>query len=348
MEEIIMKKKLLITGGAGFIGTNSANYFADHDYEVTIFDNFMRYGTKDNVDWLLSKHPHIQIIKGDIRKASEISKAVPGHDVVLHLAAQVAVTTSVTDPRTDFEINALGTFNVLEAVRKLKSKPIVIYSSTNKVYGGMEDIEIIEENKQYRYKDYKFGISENMALDFHSPYGCSKGAADQYVRDYGRIYDFPTVVLRQSCIYGPHQFGIEDQGWVAWFIIATTLGKPIVVYGDGKQVRDVLYVDDLIRLYSTVIEKISTAKGKVYNAGGGIHNILSVWTSFGPILEKLFGRKLSVTFKDWRPGDQKVYVSDIRKVKKELDWEPNVSVEKGVERLFNWVNANKSLFNKFI
>ena len=242
-----MNKKILIIGGAGFIGSNASHYFSKKGYEVTVFDNLYRIGTDKNLNWLKETHPQIKFIKGDIRKYADLKDAVKGFDVVIHLAAQVAVTTSVVDPRTDFEINALGAFNVLEAVRENGEKPFVIFSSTNKVYGGMEEIKIVEKNGQYAYKDFPGGISEKSTIDFHSPYGCSKGCADQYVRDYFRIYDIPTVVFRQSCIYGPRQFGIEDQGWLAWFIIATTLSKFISVYGDGKQVRDVLYVDDLVR-----------------------------------------------------------------------------------------------------
>lgn len=339
-----MKTKLLITGGAGFIGSNLAHHFLKKNYDVTIFDNFERKGTGDNSDWLKKSFPEIKIIKGDIRRMPDIKKAVRNQDVIFHMAAQVAVTTSVIDPRTDFEINAFGTFNLLESARILGHKPIIIFASTNKVYGGMEEIKIIEKKGKYSYKDLPFGISEKMQLDFHSPYGCSKGAADQYVRDYERIYDIPTVVFRQSCIYGPRQFGIEDQGWIAWFIIATTLGKPITIYGDGKQVRDVLYVDDLVRLFETAIKNIKKSRGKVFNVGGGVKNTLSVWSEFGPILERLFGNKINPTFSDWRPGDQKIYVSDIRRVEKELGWKPTVGVEDGITRLFNWVQENKNLF----
>jgi CDP-paratose 2-epimerase len=342
-----MKKRLLITGGAGFIGSNLAHYFSGKNYKVTIFDNFMRFGTKDNCEWLKKENPEITIIEGDIRDAKATQKATSDKDIIFHLAAQVAVTTSVTDPRTDFELNALGTFNVLEGARKSGRKPIFIFSSTNKVYGGMEEVGIVERNGQYAYKDLPYGVSETMNLDFHSPYGCSKGAADQYVRDYSRIYDLPTVVFRQSCIYGPRQFGIEDQGWVAWFIIATTFGKKISIYGDGKQVRDVLYVNDLVRLFEIAVNKIKIARGKIYNVGGGKENILSVWHGFGPILTKLFKKDLRPEFADWRPGDQKVYVSDIRKVKRELGWEPKVRVEEGMEKLYHWVTINKQLFNQF-
>ncbi|MCJ7740830.1 GDP-mannose 4,6-dehydratase [Candidatus Microgenomates bacterium] len=343
-----MKKKMLITGGAGFIGSNLVDHFAGIGYQVTIFDNFQRFGTRENASWLKSKYPQVNIITGDIRNPKDLKIAVQKQEIVLHLAAQVAVTTSVTDPRNDFEVNALGTFNVLEAVRQEGRKPIVVFSSTNKVYGGMEDIVIIEKKDRYAYRDFPNGISEKNNLDFHSPYGCSKGAADQYIRDFERIYDIPTVVFRQSCIYGPRQFGIEDQGWVAWFIIATTFGKPVTVYGDGKQVRDVLYIGDLVRMFDIAINKIKISRGKIYNVGGGSKNTLSVWSEFGPILEELFQRKIKVTFADWRPGDQKIYVSDIRKVQKELGWKPQVGVRAGIEKLFHWVQENKSLFTKLV
>lgn len=341
-----MSNRLLITGGAGFIGSNLASYFLKKGYEVTIFDNFARFGTRENALWLKSLYPSLKMVKGDIRKRREIKKAVVGKDIVFHLAAQVAVTTSIIDPITDFDINALGTFNVLDTIREVGHKPIVIFSSTNKVYGGMENIKIVKRKKRYIYKDLPYGISEKENLDFHSPYGCSKGAADQYTRDYERIYGIPTVILRQSCIYGPRQFGIEDQGWIAWFIIATTYGEPITIYGDGMQVRDVLYIDDLVKLFEIAIKKIKVSRGKIYNIGGGAKNTLSVWSEFGPILEKLFGKKIKVFFAPWRPGDQKVYVSDIRLAKKELGWEPKVGVKEGVERLYHWVLENKDLFKK--
>lgn len=342
-----MPTNLLITGGAGFIGSNLAYFFLKKGYAVTIFDNFERKGTRENAKWLKNAFPKLKIIEGDIRKSQDINSAVKKQDIILHMAAQVAVTTSVIDPRTDFEINALGTFNLLEGVRLAGNKPIIIFASTNKVYGGMEEIKIIEDKSKYKYKDLPFGISEKMQLDFHSPYGCSKGAADQYVRDYERIYDIPTVVFRQSCIYGPRQFGIEDQGWIAWFIIAVTIGKSITIYGDGKQVRDVLYVDDLVRLFEIAIKNIKKCRGKVFNVGGGAKNTLSVWREFGSILERLFDKKINPKFADWRPGDQKVYISDIRLVEKELGWHPQVKVEEGVAKLFHWVQKNKSLFKVF-
>ncbi len=340
-----MNKSLLITGGAGFIGSNIADRFLKKGVSVTIFDNLVRYGTKENISWLKKRYSRLKVIVGDIRNYQQVKKAVKGKSVVIHLAAQVAVTTSVSDPRTDFEINALGTFNLLESIRNSKQKSILIFSSTNKVYGGMENIKIIKKKTRYAYSDLHFGISEDQPLDFHSPYGCSKGSADQYVRDYSRIYGIPTVVFRQSCIYGPRQFGIEDQGWIAWFIIAASFGKTINVYGDGRQVRDVLYVDDLVDLFDTAINKINIAKGKIYNVGGGINNTLSIWHEFKPLLENLFQKKIKVSYLDWRPGDQKVYISDIRLVERELGWKPKINVESGINKLFHWIQENKSLFN---
>jgi CDP-paratose 2-epimerase len=260
------------------------------------------------------------------------------------LAGQVAVTTSVVNPRQDFEANALGTFNVLEAARQSGDDPIILYASTNKVYGGMEDIEIVEQPTRYWYADYPLGIPETQPLDFHSPYGCSKGAGDQYMRDYARIYGLRTVVLRQSCIYGYRQFGIEDQGWVAWFIIAAIKGRQFSIFGDGKQVRDVLFIDDLLNVYEAAVKNIDKSAGQVYNVGGGPSNTMSIWVEFEPLLEEFLGKPISITMADWRPGDQRVFVSDIRKAERELGWQPEVSVRNGVYKLFNWIRENQHLF----
>lgn len=341
-----MTRKYLITGGAGFIGSNYVHRLLKRGEKVTIFDNFARDGASRNLDWLKKEFGEnaIDVVVGDVRDADRIAEAARDVDVIVHLAGQVAVTTSVTNPREDFEVNALGTFNVLEAARLSGRKPIVLYSSTNKVYGGMDDVEVVEDETRWHYKDLKYGASEEQPLDFHSPYGCSKGTGDQYVRDYYRIYDIPTVVLRQSAIYGPRQFGIEDQGWLAWFVIAAVMDRPITIYGDGKQVRDMLFVDDLLNAYDLAIANIDVAKGQVYNMGGGIGNVLAVWSEFGPMLEKLLGRKIKVAHGDWRPGDQRVFYADYRKAERELGWKPRVNLEEGVERLFNWVQENKELF----
>jgi CDP-paratose 2-epimerase len=340
-----MTKKYLITGGSGFIGSNYVSRLIQRGEDVTIYDNLSRPGSTLNLAWLESiKKDSFRLIQADIRDQDAINNAVHDKDVVIHLAGQVAVTTSVINPRDDFEINAQGTFNVLEAARYSNKNPIVLYSSTNKVYGGMENIQVLENTTNYRYKDYPYGISEEFSLNFHSPYGCSKGSGDQYVRDYHRIYGLPTVVFRQSCIYGPRQFGVEDQGWLAWFIIAVLTGKQISIYGNGKQVRDVLFVNDLLDAYDASIENINIAAGQVYNIGGGPKQMLSVWKEFSLILEEMLNKKIPVVWGDWRPGDQKIYVSDIRKAQKELGWEPKVSVRDGLQKLFNWAQDNLNLF----
>jgi CDP-paratose 2-epimerase len=341
-----MSRKYLITGGAGFIGSNYVHRLMKRGEKVRIFDNFVRAGAPRNLEWLKKEFGEdaLDVVVGDIRDADRIAEAGRDADVIVHLAGQVAVTTSVTNPREDFEVNALGTFNVLEAARLSGKKPIVLYSSTNKVYGGMDEVEVVEDETRWHYKDLKYGASEEQPLDFHSPYGCSKGTGDQYVRDYYRIYDIPTVVLRQSCIYGPRQFGVEDQGWLAWMLIAAVTGKPLTIFGDGKQVRDVLHVDDLLNAYDLAIAKIDIAKGQVYNMGGGVGNVLAIWSEFGPMIEKLLGKKMEVARGDWRPGDQKVFYADYRKAERELGWKPQINLEDGIERLFQWVQENKDQF----
>ncbi|MBN2048755.1 MAG: SDR family NAD(P)-dependent oxidoreductase [Anaerolineaceae bacterium] len=342
-----MKQKYLVTGGAGFIGSNYVSRLIQRGESVVVYDNLSRDGAKLNLRWLNDTYgtEAFTLIQADVRDADVIREAAKDVDVIVHLAAQVAVTTSVTDPRNDFEINALGTFNVLEAARASGRFPAVLYASTNKVYGGMEEVKVVERESDYAYADFPRGMSEAQPLDFHSPYGCSKGTGDQYVRDYARIYDLPTVVLRQSCIYGPRQFGIEDQGWVAWFIIAALTGKKITIYGDGKQVRDILFVEDLLDAYDAAIERIDQVKGMVYNIGGGAENTMSVWAEFGPLLEDLLGRKLVVAWGDWRPGDQRIYVSDISRAQRELGWTPKHDVPGGLRRLFEWASANQALFS---
>ena len=288
-------KHVLITGGAGFIGINTAYYYLGRGDKVTIFDNLSRKGTAINLKSLQKKYPKVDFIKGDVKEVEEVGKVIRGKDVIFHFAGQVAVTTSVTNPREDFEINALGALNVLETVRTQKLDPIIIYSSTNKVYGDLAHVKIKETATRYEFVDRPHGVSEAEPLDFHSPYGCSKGAADQYMRDYHRIYGLRTIVFRQSCVYGPHQFGVEDQGWVAWFLIAALLGKPLTIYGNGKQVRDILYVDDLVEAYDLAIQKVQVTAGEIYNIGGGAKNSISIWKEFGPMVEELIGKKVSVS-----------------------------------------------------
>jgi len=343
-----MSKHYLITGGAGFIGSNYVNHLLKGGERVTIFDNLSRAGAPLNLSWLRSTwgETSFQVVVGDLKDAALLRSTAQDADIIVHLAGQVAVTSSVQDPRKDFEDNALGTFNMLEAARLSGRQPIVLYSSTNKVYGGMQDVRLEEHETRYAYVDYLQGISETQPLDFHSPYGCSKGAGDQYVRDYHRIYNLPTVVFRQSTIYGPRQFGIEDQGYLAWFIIAAVMGNPITIYGDGKQVRDMLYVEDLLNIYDSAIEKIAITAGKVYNVGGGTEHTISIWKELGPILEGLLGREIKVSWvEEWRPGDQRIFISNINKARQDLGWQPEVDVETGVQRLFDWVNTNKYLFS---
>jgi CDP-paratose 2-epimerase len=338
--------KIFLTGGAGFIGCNLADYHLGQGHQVIIFDNLSRRGTDTNLAWLQERHGDaLTFVRGDIRDFDALRDALPvDAERVYHMAGQVAVTTSVIDPREDFESNALGTFNVLEAIRARAPQAIVFYASTNKVYGGMEEVVVVEDETRYRYRDLPLGVPEDQLLDFHSPYGCSKGTGDQYVRDYARIYGLRTVVFRQSCIYGTRQFGVEDQGWVAHFCIAARLGRPIAIYGNGKQVRDVLWIDDLVAAYEAAATRIDTSAGRIYNIGGGPENTMSIWAEFGPMLERLAGRLIPVTYSDWRPGDQPVYVSDIRKAERELGWRPLVSVEEGIERLWKWIDENPGLF----
>ncbi len=338
--------KILITGGAGFIGVNAAEYFLSKGHDVTVLDNLSRKGTTENLGYLQEKFPKVVFIKADVVIDQKIlNETVVGKDVVIHLAAQVAVTTSVTDPRNDFNINILGTFNVLEALRNFSPNAHMIYSSTNKVYGGMEHIKVEELFDRYVYKDYPEGITENELLDFHSPYGCSKGAADQYVRDYARIYNLKTTVFRQSCIYGTRQFGIEDQGWVAWFTIASVLDRPIKIYGNGKQVRDILFVEDLVKAYEAAFNNPEKSSGKIFNVGGGKENTISLLKLL-EMLEKLNGKKIVTTTHAWRAGDQPVFICDISKVKQELGWTPKISYEAGVKKLHDWVVQNKDMLNK--
>jgi CDP-paratose 2-epimerase len=338
--------RVLITGGTGFVGCNLAHAQLSKGREVVLFDSLSRPGTENNLYWLRETFGDaVRLVRGDIRNAEQVKAAAADADVIFHLAAQVAVTTSVAQPRHDFEVNALGTLNVLEAARLSPKQPMVLYTSTNKVYGKMDDMAVAENGDCYAYRDLPQGIAESEPLDFYSPYGCSKGCADQYVRDYARIYGLRTVVFRMSCIYGPRQFGNEDQGWIAHFIIASVLNHPLTIYGDGKQVRDVLYVDDLTRAMDAAVERIERTGGQVYNMGGGADNALSLLQLID-MLQSLQGKRIPCAFGDWRPGDQKVYVSDTRKAKRDFGWQPQVSKEEGVKRLYQWVVENPTLFQK--
>jgi CDP-paratose 2-epimerase len=261
--------------------------------------------------------------------------------VIYHTAGQTAVTTSVVNPREDFEINALGTFNALEAARLYGDDPVFIVTSTNKVYGGMDDVAVEETDTGYRFRDFPQGISEMRPLDFHSPYGCSKGTADQYAHDYARIYGLKSVVFRMSCIYGPHQWGMEDQAWVAWFVLAALNGRPITIYGDGKQVRDILFIDDLVSAFVAATERIDRTAGEVYNIGGGPERAISIWHDLQPILAEALGEDVQpAAYADWRPGDQKIYVSDTARARDHMGWSPRVGVREGVQRLVDWAREH--------
>jgi CDP-paratose 2-epimerase len=331
----------LITGGAGFIGVNSALHFYESGWSVTLLDNLSRPGAQSNLDWVRRK-AEVGFEYADIRDWDRTEQIIDQlkPDAVLHLAAQVAVTTSVAQPREDFEINALGTFNLLEAVRRKSPQSFFINASTNKVYGKMEDVGIVEANGRYEYRDLPQGADENRPLDFHSPYGCSKGVADQYTIDYARIYGLDTVSFRQSCIYGERQFGMEDQGWIAWFSIAAVFGKTITIYGDGKQIRDVLHVRDLARAYELGIEGRNRIRGQALNIGGGPNNTLSLLELVNQLQEEL-GIALPIAWDNWRPGDQPVFVCALGKAERLLGWKPKIPVRDGLHDLINWVRSNE-------
>ncbi len=344
-----MSQKILITGGAGFVGSNLTDHFLKKGYEVVVFDNLSRSGTEKNIEWKSNHNTKLEFIKDDIRNFDPLSSATKNVDFIFHTAGQVAVTTSIKNPREDFEINALGSFNVLEAARKANSDPIVVFTSTNKVYGNnVNNIPLTEKETRYEFVDTKYvnGIPEDFPTDAdeHTPYGSSKYTADIYVRDFSTIYSLKTVTFRMSCIYGTRQFGNEDQGWVAYFTISSFFNKPIVIYGNGKQVRDVLFIDDLVRAFELACQNTQKTKGKVYNIGGGAKNTMSLLELL-KFLETL-GLKPNYTFDDWRPADQKVYISDVSKAI-EFSWEPKISPEEGVKKLLEWVKENKALFNFF-
>lgn len=340
----MQKKQILITGGAGFIGVNAARSFLSDGWHVTVLDNVSRPGADRNLEWL-RECGSFDFERADLRHHELVSRFFVGRrfDYVLHCAGQVAVTTSISNPREDFECNAVGTFNLLEAVRCNCPEAFLVYASTNKVYGGMEDLCITERNGRYEYGNLPYGVAESYALDFHSPYGCSKGAADQYVRDYARIYHLATTCFRQSCIYGYRQFGIEDQGWVAWFIIAHALQKTVTIYGDGKQTRDVLFIEDLVEAYRLAYQHREKVAGQVYNIGGGQANQLSL-LELVRMIEATRGRKLAFSFAGWRPGDQRVFVADVRKAAADFGWRPVHDCHSGVTKLIRWVDENLKLF----
>jgi len=334
-----MRKRdyVLITGGAGFVGSNLADALLSRGEKVIVADNFSRAGVRSNARWLREKHGNrVRIETVDVCDAERVKLLVSEARQVYHLAAQVAVTTSLEDPVLDFQTNLLGTFNVLEAARAMLNPPPVLFTSTNKVYGGMEEVRVERHGDVYRYADGRRGITEAQPLDFHSPYGCSKGGADQYVRDYARIYGLPTVVFRMSCIYGTRQFGTEDQGWVAHFGRSILAGEPITIYGDGCQVRDILWVEDLVGAMLAAMERIDTVSGEVFNVGGGAENAVSVRGVIDR-LHEITGLEVPVALDDWRPGDQRIYVSDTSHAARVLGWRPTNPWQQGLERLVEWL-----------
>jgi CDP-paratose 2-epimerase len=326
-------KRVLITGGAGFIGTNLSDRLAARGAHVIILDNLSRSGVERNLAWLQAHHgENVRFMFGDIRDRTSVLHAVDQAEMIFHLAAQVAVTASLQDPETDFEINARGTLNVLEAARR-KGTPI-LFTSTNKVYGPLADLPIVETATRYLSRG---GIHELRSLELHSPHGCSKGAADQYVVDHARSFGVPAVVLRLSCVYGPHQLGSEDQGWVAHFLRSAIEGAPLTIYGDGKQVRDLLFIDDLVDACEVAMARMELLSGRVFNLGGGADRTLSLLELLDWIGRAL-GRRPEVTREDWRPGDQRWYVSDTRAFERATGWHAQTGIEEGLARLFNWLS----------
>jgi CDP-paratose 2-epimerase len=333
-------RPILITGGSGFIGTNLAHRLLTAGQPVLLFDNLSRPGVEQNLRWLRETHGKlVRVVVADVRDADAVQRAVTQASQVFHFAAQVAVTTSLTDPTEDFEINARGTLNVLEAIRAQSSPPPLVFTSTNKVYGALEHLGLRRRNLRYEPTDpaiRESGVSESRPLDFHSPYGCSKGTADQYVLDYSRSYGIQAIVFRMSCIYGAHQFGTEDQGWVAHFLIRAMEGRPITLYGDGRQVRDILSVDDLIDAFLLAQEHMGSHSGHAFNIGGGPQNTVSLLELL-ELMGQLLGHKPQIESDEWRTGDQRYYVSDTGKFQRATGWKPRVPVEEGLNRLHRWL-----------
>jgi CDP-paratose 2-epimerase len=335
---------VLITGGAGFVATNVAHRLLTAGQPVIVFDNLSRPGVEQNLEWLRELHGDLVRIEiGDVRDVEALSHVVRQARQVYHFAAQVAVTTSLTDPFHDFEVNARGTLNLLEAVRSCERPPSVLFTSTNKVYGHLEDVGLRQGRTRYEPVNAatrRDGISEARCLEFHSPYGCSKGVAEQYVLDYARTFGLRTVVFRMSCIYGPHQFGTEDQGWVAHFLIAALRGEPLAIYGDGLQVRDILFVDDLVDAMVLAQDNIDAISGQAFNIGGGPAHTVSL-VELLDLIGDLIGRRPIARTQPWRTADQRYYVSDTRKFSEATGWRPSVSVREGVASLLDWLVANR-------
>jgi CDP-paratose 2-epimerase len=333
-------KPVVITGGAGFIGTNLADRLLSNGEKVVLFDNLSRAGVERNYEWLEKRHRgRVQLEREDTRDIGAVRRILGDAGAVFHFAAQVAVTTSIAEPRFDFEVNALGTLNILEALRSLHNPPPLIFTSTNKVYGSLSEVTLTEQDGHYEPDDQELregGISESQRLNFYSPYGCSKGTADQYVLDHARLFGLPAVVLRMSCIYGPHQCGTEDQGWVAHFLLQAMAGLPITIFGDGKQVRDILFVEDLVEALLLARERSRELAGEAFNLGGGPRNITSLLGLLA-LISDLESAEPRVERRGWRPGDQRYYVSNFSKFQAATGWAPTVSVGRGVRRLHAWL-----------
>ncbi len=338
------RRTWLVTGGAGFIGSNTVRTLVGRGERVVVLDNLSRPSAPLNLRWLREElgQDGFELVEADVRNAGDVDSAFTAHgpiDVVLHLAGQVAVTTSIADPRDDHEVNVLGSFNLLEATRRLAPEAAFLNVSTNKVYGQLERHTIAEQELRYADLDAPAGVSEAAPVDPHSPYGCSKAAADLYALDYARIYGLRSLSLRQSCIYGPRQFGVEDQGWVAWFALAARQGRPLTVYGNGKQVRDLLHVDDLVRLYVLAAERAEALAGRAYNVGGGPANTLSLLE----LLQRLAawrGEEIDVAFAESRPGDQLVFVADCARAATDLGWMPEIGLDAGLDDLLSWIEEH--------
>jgi CDP-paratose 2-epimerase len=335
---------VLITGGAGFIGTNLADRLARDGETVVVLDHLGRPGVEDNLDWLVSTHGRrIVPVIGDVRDPEAVAQAVEHASAVFHFAAQVAVTTSLEAPRDDFEVNAVGTLNVLEAIRRRDSRPPLVFTSTNKVYGSLRDLTLTRVGERYLPIDTEVrakGVGEEQPLDFHSPYGCSKGAADQYVLDYARTYGLPATVFRMSCIYGPHQCGTEDQGWIAHFVKSALEDRPITLYGDGRQVRDVLWVEDLVQAFLHARRRIDELSGQAFNIGGGPGCCVSLLEVLERIEEAHAGLP-PVDHGPWRTGDQRYYVSDVTCFERATGWRPRVRPDDGIARLYRWLRDRR-------
>ena len=346
MKKLVPFRSVVIFGGAGFVGSNWVHrLLRTTDAKIHVFDNLSRAGVQHNLNWLRKAAPDSERLKitiADVRDAALVDKAVQGATEIYHFAAQVAVTTSIDDPRLDYEVNVGGTFNILEAARKSGRHPFMLFTSTNKVYGHMAARPTVQAGQRYSCSAEN-SVSETQPLDFYSPYGCSKGAADQYVRDYARIFQIPTVVFRMSCIAGAHQLGNEDQGWMAHFLYSALLNSPISIYGDGRQVRDVLSVQDLMNAFEGVRANSDQTVGEVFNVGGGLENSISLLELIDEI-EKLTGKRLAYQLRPLRPGDQPVYITDFSKLQRAIGWRPRVGIRQTLQSIYEWWTDNRAIF----